>query len=101
MKAKGKIVREPGVDPGLLMVDGRQIPFSFHRVWRSQIRPTRGLEVEVEFDKNQQLIAVTTTPEPSVTHEGLFRRILSRLLGRVLPCLALLSIVSLPGIVSV
>lgn len=66
MKSRGKVLREPGSGPGLLMVDGQQFALSVQGVWRSAIAPKAGQDVEVEFDSQNQLIAVSPVSEPQI-----------------------------------
>ena len=44
MRKRGKVLRSPHAGPGLLMVEGRQYPFSLESLWKSQGSPQPGLD---------------------------------------------------------
>ncbi|HUM05840.1 MAG TPA: hypothetical protein VLT90_10290 [Terriglobales bacterium] len=69
MKKRGKVVRDPRVGPGLLMVEGRQFHFMPDGVWRSDALPRPGLTVEVEFDTNEQVIGIAVVPDSRLEQE--------------------------------
>lgn len=69
MKARGKILRVATSDPGLVMIDGQQFHFSTGGVWRSEVRPRPGLDVEVELDNNLQVTGMTVIPDSQVEDE--------------------------------
>ena len=94
MTARGKILREPNRGTGLLMIDGRQYPFSIDGIWRSEILAKAGLEVEVEFDKNLQITGITALPKAQMARQGFFHRVASRLFSRMLSCLMFFTIAS-------
>jgi predicted molibdopterin-dependent oxidoreductase YjgC len=64
MKKRGKILRDPGANPGLLMIEGRQYRFYLEAVWTSEVPPKPGLAVDVQFDRAGQILAITAVPEP-------------------------------------
>ena len=63
MRARGKVLREPGVAPGLLMIDGQQFRFWLDGVWHSDLRPKPGLAVHVELNRELQVVGITVIPE--------------------------------------
>ena len=69
MKACGKVLREPGVGPGLLMIDGRQFRFWLEGVWLSPLPPKPGLNVQVEFNERQQMAGITVIPNDEMRPE--------------------------------
>lgn len=69
MKAHGKVLREPNSGPGLLMIDGRQFRFFLDGIWHAEALPRRGLEVEVELDRNLQVTGITTVPESQIARD--------------------------------
>jgi hypothetical protein len=69
MKKRGKVLRDPHSGPGLLIAEGQQHQFTLEGVWRSEIPPTPGLAVDVEFDGNGQIIAITAIPESQLAKE--------------------------------
>ena len=97
MRTQGKIVREPNQGPGLVMIQGQQFRF-LQEKWASHIVPKPGLAVEVELDRNLEIVSVRATPElqtgcehtrdPCARQVGLnkggnaFRRIYAMLVGR-------------------
>ena len=70
MKTQGKVLRVPNVTPGLIMIQGRQLKFSTDTVWKSEIVPAPGLVVNVDLDRDMQIIAVTPVPESQVAKEA-------------------------------
>ena len=64
MKKRGKILRDPGASPGLLMIEGRQYRFCLEAVWTSEVPPKPGLAVDVQFDRAGQILAITAVSEP-------------------------------------
>jgi hypothetical protein len=96
MKTKGKIIRQPGQGPGILMIEGQQFRFQRETVWRSEVAPRAGQAVEVELDRELQVIAVSVITELQVSaqvgqhsidghrDEGSTRGILGRLYAKLL-----------------
>jgi hypothetical protein len=66
VKARGKILREPSQNPGIVMIQGQQFQFQREGVWRSETAPRAGLVVDVNLDNNLQVIgmSVVTDSEP-------------------------------------
>jgi hypothetical protein len=62
-RKRGKILREPGVREGLLIVEGQQFPFSLKDLWKSVMPPKTGMVVEAEFNREGQLIAIHVPAE--------------------------------------
>src|SRR5216683_2090593 len=50
-RKRGKVLREPGAGPGLMMVEGQQFPFSLTDLWQSPQPPKIGMIVEAEFNR--------------------------------------------------
>lgn len=69
MRTRGKVLRIPNVAPGLIMIQGRQFKFSTETDWKSDVQPIPGLEVNVELDRELQIIAVTPVPESQLARE--------------------------------
>jgi len=63
MRARGKVLREPGAAPGLLMIDGQQFRFWLDGVWHSELRPKPGLAVNVELNRELQVVRISVIPE--------------------------------------
>lgn len=63
MAKRGKVLRDPHVGPGLLIVEGRQHSFYLEGVWKSEVPPKPGLVVDVDFDARNQVTGITAVPE--------------------------------------
>jgi hypothetical protein len=66
MAKRGRVLRDPRLGPGLLMVEGRQYPFLMEGLWRSEVPARPGLVVNVDFDAHGNLNAITAVPECQV-----------------------------------
>ncbi len=62
-RKRGKILRDASAGLGLLIVEGRQYPFSLSGLWKSTTPPHAGMVVEAEFDRGGELLAIRTVPE--------------------------------------
>ena len=95
MRARGKVLREPDVGPGLLMIDGQQFRF-WLAGWHSEIAPKPGLAVNVELNRQLEVVRVTAIPEAQQKElaptpvsesaqksEGKMFRFLARILARL------------------
>lgn len=69
MRKRGKVLRDPYPSHGLLMVEGRQYPFSLEPVWKSDAPPKPGLPVDIEFGQGGQIVAITVVPESELAKE--------------------------------
>ena len=69
MEKRGRVLRDTGVGPGLLMVEGRQYPFALEGVWKSETAPKSGLVVDVELDSGGQIAGITAVPESRLAKE--------------------------------
>jgi hypothetical protein len=69
MKMRGKVLRAPSSGPGLLIVEGQQYRFSLDGVWKSEIPPKPGLDVEVDLDHKLQVLAITVLPDSQLGKE--------------------------------
>jgi len=69
MPKRGKVLRDPYVGPGLLMVEGKQYPFSLEGLWRSEVPAKPGLVVNVDFDNQGNLNAITAVPQSQLDQE--------------------------------
>jgi hypothetical protein len=58
VKKSGKVLREPGGRDGLVIVEGRQFPFSLTDLWQSPQLPKIGMSVEAEFNRDGKLVAI-------------------------------------------
>jgi len=69
MKMRGKLLREPNGGSGLLMVQGQQYKFSLDGVWKSEIAPKAGQDVDVDLDQNLQILSITVISESQIAKE--------------------------------
>ncbi|HKS96584.1 MAG TPA: hypothetical protein VJV74_10705 [Terriglobia bacterium] len=78
MKTRGKVLRPPNGQPGLLIIDGQQYRFSLDGMWKDAIFPKPGLTVEVEMNQGLEIIAITavadSTPPPERAEARLQKR---------------------------
>jgi hypothetical protein len=70
MKARGKLLRVPNAGPGLIMIQGQQFWFSGEATWKSEVVPKPGLEVNVDLDRNLQVMAVSPVPEGQLVDQS-------------------------------
>ena len=57
-RKRGKVLREPGVGPGLMIIEGRQFPFSLTDLSQFPQPPTIGTTVEAEFNRDGKIVAI-------------------------------------------
>jgi hypothetical protein len=70
MKTRGKILRQPGQGPGIVMIEGQQFRFQLEGVWRSDIAPQPGQAVEVHLDRELQVIGLSVVMEARVPNQA-------------------------------
>ena len=69
MSKRGKILRDPTNGPGLVIIDGQQHTFPMEGVWRSASLPQPGTVVDVEFNVEGAVCAVTAVSESQLAKE--------------------------------
>lgn len=69
MKKRGKILRDTNAGPGLLIVEGKQFPFTLEGMWQSERAPHTGMAVEVEFSGDDRICAIVALPEAQLARE--------------------------------
>ncbi len=69
MSKRAKVLRDPYLGPGLLMVEGRQYPFLMGGLWRSEVPAKPGLWVDVDFDEHGNIRGITAVPEAQLNEE--------------------------------
>jgi hypothetical protein len=69
VKARGKLLREPTQNPGIVMIQGQQFRFQLEGVWSSEIPPKPGLVVDVELDNNLQVIGISAVTDSQPTND--------------------------------
>lgn len=70
---RGTIIRVPATQPGLIVADGRQLPFEVIGVWRSAVAPTLNQTVDVELDESGSItgiVVVSATGAASAVLRG-------------------------------
>jgi hypothetical protein len=70
MKTRGKILRQPGQGPGIVMIEGQQFRFQLEGVWQSDIAPQPGQAVEVYLDHELQVIGLSVVTEAQVPNQA-------------------------------
>src|SRR5215471_13885166 len=70
MKTRGKSLRQPGEDPGIVMIEGQQFRFQLEGVWRSDIAPQPGQVVEVYLDRELQVIGISVVTEAQESNQS-------------------------------
>lgn len=69
MAKRGRILSDPTVGPGRVMVQGRQHVFGLDGVWRSDALPRPGVVVDVEFDESGRVSTMVAVPEGRLARE--------------------------------
>lgn len=69
MRKRGKVLRDPFAGAGLLMIEGQQYQFCLGSRWKSEIAPIPGLVVDVELDRNLQIVGITAVSESQIVSE--------------------------------
>lgn len=76
------------------MIEGRQFRFQLDGVWRSEIAPQPGQVVEVELERQLQVVGLSVITELQASHQvgpgptpelpptGIFGKLYAKLLGR-------------------
>src|SRR5260370_39892956 len=57
-RKRGKVLREPGAGPGLMIIDGQQFPFSLTDLWQSAQPPKIGMIVQAACNREGKLVAI-------------------------------------------
>jgi len=70
MPKRGKVLRDPHLGPGLLMVEGKQYSFRMEGVWRSDLPAKPGLVVNVEFDRQGNPLVIAPVPQSQLDQEA-------------------------------
>ena len=58
IRKHGKVLREPGAGPGLMIIEGRQFPFSLTDLSQFPQPPKIGMTVEAEFNRDGKIVAI-------------------------------------------
>ena len=71
MKTRRNILREAAQNPGMVMIEGQQFRFQSEGVWQFEIAPKAGQVVEVDLDRNLQVVGMSAVAESELKREGL------------------------------
>ncbi len=69
MSKRGRVLRDPHMGPGLLIVEGKQYPFFMESIWRSEVPAKPGLVVSVDFDAQENIVGITAVPQRQLDAE--------------------------------
>ena len=69
MTKRGKVLRDASAGPGLVSVDGQHYQFSLEWVWRSEVPPTAGMTVEVEFAADTSIVGIRQVADSQIAKE--------------------------------
>ena len=69
MTKRGKILKDANAGPGLLLVDGQQLPFAMGPLWKSPVPATVGMSVEVEFAEDGTVTGITQVTDAQIAKE--------------------------------
>jgi hypothetical protein len=70
-KLRGTIVKVPDASPGLLVLNGQQMPFTLQGVWLSPVAPAANMTVDVELDSAGAIAAITVVDAKEVAAQKL------------------------------
>lgn len=68
---RGKVLRDTNAGPGMLSVDGRQLPFTLEAHWRGASAPLVNMHVDAGFDASGNLASVMPVSDSVIAREGL------------------------------
>ncbi len=66
---RGRILRDTSAGEGLVFVQGSQYPFRLEGMWRSEYSPKVNMPVDVEFDDQDKIVAVSSVNGQAVVGE--------------------------------
>lgn len=69
MKKRGKILRDTSAGAGLLMIEGKQVPFTLEGMWQSEHVPRSGMTVEAQFDDSNTIVGLLPVPDTQLARE--------------------------------
>lgn len=69
MKTRGRILRDTNAGPGLLAVNGQQLPFTLEGHWKSPVATAANMPVDVELDTSGAVLAVHAVDPAQVARE--------------------------------
>lgn len=69
MKQRGTILRDTRAGEGLVVINGRQYPFTLEGVWRSNEAPAVNMTVDALFDEAGALTSLLAVPDAQLARE--------------------------------
>jgi hypothetical protein len=69
MNTRGKILRDTSAGAGLLVIDGRQLPFTLEGMWQSAEAPRTGMTVSAQLDEAGNIVGLAPVPEAQLARE--------------------------------
>jgi hypothetical protein len=69
MTKRGRILKDANAGPGLIWVDGQQLPFAMGPIWKSPVPATTGMSVEVEFAGDGTVAGITQVTDSQIAKE--------------------------------
>ena len=69
MTKRGKILRDASAGPGLVSVDGQHYQFALEGMWRSEVPPTAGMAVEIDFAADASIVGISQVSEAQIAKE--------------------------------
>jgi hypothetical protein len=70
-RTRGTIIKVPDTTPGLLIVNGQQLPFTLEGLWKSPVAPAANMSVDVELDSGGSVSAVSAVDAQQIARERL------------------------------
>jgi len=69
MTQRGKILRDTSAGDGLLMVNGKQLPFRLEGLWLSPVAPKANMTVEIDLDDSGGIRGITAVDDTQLAKE--------------------------------
>jgi len=69
LKTRATIIKLPDTTPGVLSVNGEQIPFRIEQMWKSATAPAINMVVEIEFDPSRSITAIRAVDAQQLAQE--------------------------------
>lgn len=70
-KLRASVIKVPDSTPGLLFVDGRQLPFTLQNVWHSPVAPAANMTVDVELAGADTIVSIAVVDQQQLAKERL------------------------------
>lgn len=68
---RGNIIKVPDATPGLIVCDGKQIPFKLEGVWCATVAPSINQKVDLTFNQDGELSSVNVVSQETLAREKL------------------------------